>query len=415
MAGALEHAVAAALGARPESLERRSLVDPGAAYPQHVPVPAPAAGVGVGDRAGEHLADGVTGRLWREREHGLRLVGGQPANQVHHPAGLPRRDADVPRHCPGFHHSSWVRLATAAPVVLDVRSESPRRRELAELVAHHRLGDEHRYVLPAVMHGDRVPQHRRDDHGPPGPGPDDGLRPLLVLRVHLLHQVVVDEGALLKATRHRVLLLPLVLAAATGDEPVAGLVCPPGPALRLAPRADRVAPAGALALAAAERVINGVHGHAAHGGTAALPPAPPGLAQLDVALLGVADLAHGGPAGRVDPPDLPGGHPQLGEAALLGQQLNPGARGPRDLRPAARAQLDGVHHGAGGDEAQRQRVALLVVRPGAVLHPVARVQALRAEDVPLLAVGVVQQGDPGRAVRVVFDVRDLGRHAVLVS
>src|SRR5216117_3544616 len=54
-----------------------------------------------------------------------------------------------------------VRLAAAAPVVLDVRSESPRRRELAELVAHHRLGDEHRDVLPAVMHGDRVSQHRR--------------------------------------------------------------------------------------------------------------------------------------------------------------------------------------------------------------------------------------------------------------
>src|SRR5262249_1294638 len=125
-------------------------------------------------------------------------------------------------------------------VVLDVTAESPRRRELAELVAHHRLGDEHRDVLPAVMHGDRVPQHRRDDHGTPGPGPDDGLRPLLVLHVHLLHQVVVDEGALLKTTRHRALLLPLVLAAATADHPVAWLVRPPGPALRLAPRADRV-------------------------------------------------------------------------------------------------------------------------------------------------------------------------------
>src|SRR6202023_1077035 len=79
-------------------------------------------------------------------------------------AGLPRRDADEPRHCPGFHHSSWVRLATAAPVVLDVRSESPRRRELAELVAHHRFGDEDRDVLPAVMDGDRVAEHRRRDH-----------------------------------------------------------------------------------------------------------------------------------------------------------------------------------------------------------------------------------------------------------
>src|SRR5207245_8657420 len=124
-------------------------------------------------------------------------------------AAPPCRFTELPPLATGCHHPSCVRLPTAAPVVIDVRSESPRRRELAELVAHHRLGDEHRDVLPAVMHGDRVSQHRRDDHGTPGPGPDDGLGALLVLHVHLLHQVVVHEGTLLKATRHRVLLLPL--------------------------------------------------------------------------------------------------------------------------------------------------------------------------------------------------------------
>src|SRR5690242_6358172 len=204
------------------------------------------------------------------------------------------------------------------------------------------------------MHRDRVAQHGWDDHGTPGPGPDDGLRTPVVLDVHLFHQVVVHEGALLKATRHRVLLLPLVPAAATADQPVTRLVRPPGAAFGLAPRADRMPPARALALATAERMVNGVHGHASHRGTAALPPAAAGLAELDVALLGVAHLAHRGAAGRVDPPDLAGRHPQLGVAALLGEQLDPGARGPRDLRAAARAQLDGVHHRAGRDEAQRQ-------------------------------------------------------------
>src|SRR6516164_7917868 len=184
------------------------------------------------------------------------------------------------------------------------------------------------------MDGDRVPEHVRHDHGTPGPRPDDGLRALLVLHVHFLHQVVVHEGALLKTTRHRVLLLPLVLAAATADQPVTGLVRPPGPAFRLAPRADRMASAGALALTAAKRMVNGVHGDAAHRGTAALPPAPAGLAELDVALLGVAHLTDGGPAGRVDPADFARWHPQLGVAALLGQQLHARARRPGDLRPA---------------------------------------------------------------------------------
>src|ERR1700683_1140643 len=45
--------------------------------------------------------------------------------------------------------------------------------------------------------------------------------------------------------------LPLVLAAAAADQPVTGLVLPPGTAFRLTPRADRVATARALALAAA--------------------------------------------------------------------------------------------------------------------------------------------------------------------
>src|SRR5262249_50660083 len=49
------------------------------------------------------------------------------------------------------------------------------------------------------------------------------------------------------------------------------------------------------------------------------------------------------------------------------------------------------------------------------LHRVALLEVLRRDDVPLLAVGVVQQRDPGGPVRVVLDVGDLGRHAVLVN
>src|SRR5690606_5234273 len=66
------------------------------------------------------------------------------------------------------------------------------------------------------------------------------------------------------------------------------------------------------------------------------------------------------------------------------------------------------------DVAQRQAVARLDVGARPVLHPVALLEALRRQDVALLAVHVVQQRDPGGAVRVVLDVRDLRRDAVLV-
>src|SRR5690242_21562255 len=101
------------------------------------------------------------------------------------------------------------------------------------------------------MHRDRVAQHRRDDHGTARPRLDDVPRPLVVLAVHLLDQVVVHKGALLKTTRHYRVLLQLLLPASADVQAIAGLVFGEGPSFALAPRADRVAPAGALAFAAA--------------------------------------------------------------------------------------------------------------------------------------------------------------------
>src|SRR5690606_27912101 len=89
-------------------------------------------------------------------------------------------------------------------------------------------------------------------------------------------------------------------------------------------------------------------------------------------------------------------------------------RGAGDLRAAAGAELDGVQHGTGRDVAQRQVVAGLDVGAGTGLDGVTLRQLVRRHDVALGAVRVVQQRDARRAVRVVLDVRDLGRHAVLV-
>src|SRR5919107_2165809 len=91
---------------------------------------------------------------------------------------------------------------TRLAVVPDVTPEGPRGGELPQLVADHRVGHEHRHVLAAVVHRNRVADHVRDDGGPAGPGPDDGLAARLVEGVHLLEQVVVHERALLQAARH---------------------------------------------------------------------------------------------------------------------------------------------------------------------------------------------------------------------
>src|SRR5262249_12682895 len=150
-------------------------------------------------------------------------------------------------------------------VVLDVPLEGASRREFTELVAHHRLGDEHRHVLAPVVHREGVADEVRDDRRSPRPGLDDLLGVLVVLDVDLLEQMVVDERALLQAAWHGWLLprsLTRVLLAgapASDDELVALLVRMTSAALGLAPRADRVPATGGLTLTTAVRVVNRVH------------------------------------------------------------------------------------------------------------------------------------------------------------
>src|SRR5687767_9882279 len=205
----------------------------------------------------------------------------------------------------------------------------------------------------------------------------------------------------------------LVGAPAAHDHGVTGLPLA-RPAFRLALGVHRVATTGGLAFTTTVRVVDRVHGDTADGRALALPPHAAGLAPVDVRLLGVAHLADGRAAAHVDVADLARRHAQLGEATLTGDQLDAGTRRAGDLRAATGPELDGVHHGADGDVPQRQVVAGLDVGRGAALHRVALLQLRRGDDVPLLAVGEVQQRDPRGAVRVVLDVRDLGRHAVLV-
>src|SRR6266540_4594153 len=128
--------------------------------------------------------------------------------------------------------------------------------------------------------------------------------------------------------------LTLAGLAAPDDHAVAFLTAA-GAALGLAPRRHRVATTGGLALTTTVRVVHRVHGDTADGRALALPPHPAGLAPVDVGLVGVADLAHRGPASYVDQPDLAGRHPQVRVRALLGQQLNAGPRRARHLGTAA--------------------------------------------------------------------------------
>src|SRR4051812_41383434 len=168
-----------------------------------------------------------------------------------------------------------------------------------------------------------------------------------------------------------------------------------------------------LALAAAVRVVDGVHRGAAHGRALALPAVTAGLAPVDVLVVDVADLADGGAARQEDAAHLAGRKPEHGVRPVLRDELDARARGARHLGAAARLQLDVVDERAGRDVLERQRVPDLDVGGGARLDGRADTQLRRSEDVGLRAVGVVEQRDARRPVRVVLDRGDLRGNAVL--
>src|SRR5262249_29375321 len=74
--------------------------------------------------------------------------------------------------------------------------------ELAQLVAHHVLGHEHRDELPAVVHREGVPHELGEDGGPARPGLHHLLLVPLDEVLDLLQEVRVHEGALLDRTCH---------------------------------------------------------------------------------------------------------------------------------------------------------------------------------------------------------------------
>src|SRR5437879_13719884 len=91
------------------------------------------------------------------------------------------------RHMPEGHLAPRVRsiragaqakwsLQGAAPFrVMAVAAKTPGGDELAQLVAHHRLRDEDRYMLASVVNGQRMTDELGKDRGAPRPRLDHAL------------------------------------------------------------------------------------------------------------------------------------------------------------------------------------------------------------------------------------------------
>src|SRR6185437_1253427 len=233
-------------------------------------------------------------------------------------------------------------------------------------------------------------------------------------RIRLLQHVPVDERAFPERTSHG--LPPLLEMTRADDELVRRLVGTGLLALgRLAPRGHRVTTTGGAAFAAAMRVIDRVHGDATVDRLAAEPAIAASLADRGVGVVLIGHRAdrrearamHAALLARIEAQD----RPTLVAADILG--IGAGRAG--NLGTLLRLHLDVVHDGADRHALERHRIARLHVGLAQRGHHlVAGGKPLRGNDVSLLAVLILDEGDERGAIGIVFQPLDR-RHGVVAG
>src|ERR1700733_13598472 len=219
----------------------------------------------------------------------------------------------------------------------------------------------------------------------------------------------------LRQSRRRAVTISL-LSAALDDHAIGALVVAGLETLReLAPRRAGMPAAGGTPLTTAHRVIDGIHRDASVVRPLAEPTRAPGLPERDVRVVQVRHLPDHRAALQVNHADFARRQAELGIVPVLGHEGRTRAGRPDELSPLALLHLDVVHQRAEGDVAQGHGIAGLDVGVPARDDLVADREAVRSENVALLAVDVVKEGDARGAVRIVFDRGDAGGDADLVT
>lgn len=148
-------------------------------------------------------------------------------------------------------------------------------------------------------------------------------------------------------------------------------------------------------LATPQRVIVRVHGHSSNRRPNPQPARATGFPQRGILVLKVAHLAKGSHAIHVDLPYLPRRELEQGPVFLLRHQLSRSPRTPTDLSPLALPELDVMDDRPHRDQPETKGVSHieLRLRAGHYLRP--DFESIRGQDVALLTIRVMEQGDPG--------------------
>jgi len=156
-------------------------------------------------------------------------------------------------------------------------------------------------------------------------------------------------------------------------------------------------------LTAAHRVVNGVHDNAAVTRTAAKMTAAAGFTTNLEVVLGIADDTDSGAACLEDHAHLTAGHFNDSILVVAGHELGISTSGTHHLGTLAGAELNVVNECTERYLREQQGVANLRGHTGTRHDSLTNLQALWAEDIALLTVGIADEGDTRAAVGVILD------------
>ena len=171
----------------------------------------------------------------------------------------------------------------------------------------------------------------------------------------------------------------------------------------------------ALSLTTSHGMVDGIHDHAADVRAASKPACAPGLAAGNVHVVGISDLADRGVAFLVDPANFSRGELDQGITAFAVRQGGVSTGATDHLGPPAGNDLNIMDCGAERDRLERKGITHGGLGPFSGVHPCPDRESDGSEDVGLFTIGILEQGDASRAVRIIFDGEDFGGDSLFLA
>ncbi len=156
------------------------------------------------------------------------------------------------------------------------------------------------------------------------------------------------------------------------------------------------------------RMVDRIHGHSTNGWASSHPACTASLADLDIFVVDIADLAHSRPTILMDLANFTRRQAHLSVFTLFGNQLARRTAGPDKLPALTQFDFKIMYGGSKRHVSKRQVVSRAYISLFTCHNRVADIQVHRPENISLDAIFVVQQGNMRRTIRIILNSLDEG-------